>query len=71
MGITTCHLALNEIQELVAGASRPEKRLEIAFAARARSRALNPKGQPGAVEASAEAAAQSLGVALSAKLSGS
>lgn len=68
-GITTCMLALNEMQELVAGASRPEKRLEIAFAASARSRALNPKGQPGAVEASTEAAAQSLGVALSAKLS--
>lgn len=68
-GITTCMLALNEMQELVAGASRPEKRLEIAFAASARSRALDPKGQPGAVEASTEAAAQSLGVALSAKLS--
>lgn len=71
VGITTCQLALNEIQELVAGASRLEKRLEIALAASARSRALNPKGQPGAAEATTEAAAESLGVALSGKVSGS
>lgn len=50
-GITTCQLALTEIQEMVTGASRPESRLEIAFAASARSQAASPKGRQGAVTA--------------------
>lgn len=60
-------MALTEIQEMVTGASRTERKLDIAFAANARSRALNPKGRPGAVEAVTEAEAEKLGATFSEK----
>lgn len=67
MGITTCQLGLTETQEVVAGASRTQTRLEIAFAASSRSQAASPKGRPGAVTAATKDAADKLAATFSAK----